>query len=530
MSTLDRRSVLKMVAPGAALSLAPAVRAAGGQPNVLFIMTDQQRFDTIAALGNSDIYTPNLDRLVHRGVTFTNAYSPCPVCVPARYTIRTGCEPPTTRIFQNGQPRLLEGQPRTMNGRCGAYLAQTMKSLGYRTFGIGKFHTQPWNEEIGYETHLRSEELYGTPQQRRGDAFANWIATQHPEFDFIEGLMGERTEMYYMPQMSPMPAAVTVEGWAASQAVEQLGVNDKRPYFGFVSFIGPHPPFTPPIPFNRLYDPDRMKNPVRGKREVDHMDEQIPYMNYAIWAEDVNDSHARVLKARYFGEITYIDDCIGRILDAVEKRGDAENTLICFYSDHGDHLGDHTAWQKESFFEVSNHVPFLVSWPAKLDKDKKCDALTALTDLFGIATKAAGKPEFRQGVDMLGVVDSSTQPRQDLFGYYGESGTPLFKIMVRNGPWKYIFMANGGREQLFQLHEDPRELSNVVAAQPEVGRKLRATATRACERPELREAMNAHGLRAFEFHARELKRIYQFDRSRGVTGFPKRPEDVLRRS
>jgi choline-sulfatase len=253
-------------------------------------------------------------------------------------------------------------------------------------------------------------------------------------------------------------------------------------------------------------------------------------MNYAIWAEDVNDSHARVLKARYFGEITYIDDCIGRILDAVEKRGDAENTLICFYSDHGDHLGDHTAWQKESFFEVSNHIPFLVSWPAKLDKDKKCDALTALTDLFGIATKAAGKPEFRQGVDVLGVVDSSAQPRQDLFGYYGESGTPLFKIMVRNGPWKYIFMANGGREQLFQLHEDPRELSNVVAAQPEVGRKLRATATRACERPELREAMNAHGLRAFEFHARELKRIYQFDRSRGVTGFPKRPEDVLRRS
>src|ERR1051326_1379187 len=110
MPTLDRRSVLRMVAPGAALSLAPAIRGAAAQPNVLFIMTDQQRFDTIAALGNSDIYTPNLDRLVKRGVTFTNAYSPCPVCVPARYAIRTGCEPPTTRIFQNAAPRLLEGQ------------------------------------------------------------------------------------------------------------------------------------------------------------------------------------------------------------------------------------------------------------------------------------------------------------------------------------------------------------------------------------------------------------------------------------
>jgi choline-sulfatase len=519
-----------MVAPGAALSLAPAIRGAAAQPNVLFIMTDQQRFDTIAALGNSDIYTPNLDRLVKRGVTFTNAYSPCPVCVPARYAIRTGCEPPTTRIFQNAAPRLLEGQPRTMTGRCGAYLAQTMRVLGYRTFGIGKFHTQPWNEEIGYETHLHSEELYGTPQQRRGDAFANWIATKHPEFDFIEGLMGERTEMYYMPQMSPMPAAVTVEGWAAAQGVEQLGVNDKRPYFGFVSLIGPHPPIAPPIPFNRMYDPDRMKNPVRGKREVDHMDEQIPFMNYAIWAEDVNDSHARVLKARYFGEITYIDDCIGRILDAVEKRTDAENTLICFYSDHGDHLGDHSAWQKETFFEVSAHVPFLVSWPAKLAAGKKCDELISLTDLFGIATKAAGKQEFRQGVDVLGIVDSTAQPRQDLFGFYGEPGTPRFKIMVRNGPWKYIYMANGGREQLFQLHDDPQELSNSIEAHPDVARRLRATATRACERPELRETMDAHGLRAFDFQARELKRIYQFDRSRGVTGFPKHPQDVLRRA
>jgi choline-sulfatase len=211
----------------------------------------------------------------------------------------------------------------------------------------------------------------------------------------------------------------------------------------------------------------------------------------------------------------------------VEKRGDAENTLICFYSDHGDLLGDHSGWQKESFFEVSNHVPFLVSWPAKLAAGKRCDELTSITDLFGIATKAAGKPEFRQGIDVLGVVDSSAQPRQNLFGYYGEPGTPLFKIMVRNGPWKYIYLANGGREQLFHLQHDPQELSNALDAHPDVARKLRATAAHACERPELREATDAHGLRAFEFRARELKRIYQFDRSRGVTGFPKRPEDVL---
>jgi arylsulfatase len=541
MAKIDRRTLLNMLPGAAAIPLAqaaqqppankaPAVATRRQKPNVLFVMTDQQRFDTIAALGNKDIYTPNIDRLVARGVTFTNAYSTCPVCVPARYTIRTGSEPYSTRIFSNARPQLLEGMAPTVSGRCGPYLAQTMKSLGYRTFGIGKFHTSPWNEELGYEVHQHSEELYATPRQRRGDAFASWIANKRPAYDFIEGLMGERTEMYYMPQMSPMPADATVEGWAAQQAVQQIGVQDERPYFGFISFIGPHPPFAPPIPFNRLYDPDRMPNPSCGELATDHMDEQLPFMNYAIWAEDINDSHARVLKARYYGEITYIDHCIGQILDAVDKRGDGANTLICFYSDHGDHLGDHHAWQKESFFDVSCHVPFLVSWPEKLAAGKTSNELICLTDLFGIATHAAGKTECRQGIDLLSMLDGGAKPRSTLFGYYGDPGTRLFKIMARHEHWKYIWMANGGREQLFDLKNDPQEHKNLAESQRDVADKLKHQATTVCDRPELRAVLDGNGLRALPFQARPLQRIYQFDHSRGVKGFPKRPEDVLRRA
>ena len=236
-------------------------QASRSLPNVLFVMTDQQRFDTIAAPGQQHIYTPNLDRLVRRGITFTRAYSQCPVCVPARYTIRTGCEPPTTRVFTNQRSLPAAGQAETMEGRCGAYLARTMKRLGYRTFGVGKFHTSPRYEELGFEVQLYSEELYDRPEDRRRDHFAAWIAKQHPAFDYIEALMGERTEMYYMPQVSPMPAELTVERWAADRAVEQIARRDSRPFFGFVSFIGPHPPFAPPVPFNRMYDPDRMPDP-----------------------------------------------------------------------------------------------------------------------------------------------------------------------------------------------------------------------------------------------------------------------------
>ena len=535
MTDIDRRSALKMLAGASAMLssttssfAAPALKKLPEKPNVLFLMVDQQRFDTIAALGNRIVYTPHLDRLVNRGLAFTNAHSPCPVCIPARYCIRTGCLPPTTAIFCMEREHPAPNQAPTMTGRCGPYLAQTMKSLGYRTFGIGKFHTIPWDEQLGYDVHLHSEPQYATADQRNRDSYASWIASQHPNFNFIEQLMGEHTEMYYMPQMSPLPAPLTVEGWAATHAVKQIGQRDGQPYFGFVSFIGPHPPFSPPIPFNRLYDPDKMPDPVTGDLKTDFMDEQIPFMNYEVWADDVDPTRTRALKARYYGEITHIDFCIGRILDAVERRGDAENTVICFFSDHGDLLGDHHGWQKECFFEASCHVPFLVSWPARIPPGQLRNDPVCLTDLFGIATGAAGHQDIRQGSDILGLNTGTPQERLTLICYYGDPGTPRFKIMVRSKQWKYIFMANGGREQLFNLKDDPNELINLADTRRQVVEELNLNAVAACQSPEMKSVLVGDSFRKFPFEARPLRRIYQFDRSRGITGFPKKPEDVLK--
>jgi arylsulfatase len=505
------------------------------QPNVLFVMTDQQRFDTIAALGNGHIYTPNLDRLVARGAAFTRGYTPTPVCVAARYSVRTGCTALTTRVFSNGQVPPATGQAESMTGRCGAYVGARMRQLGYRTFGIGKFHSHPWDEDLGYDVHLHSEELFGSAERRATDAYARFLADEHPAYDFIEGLHGERTEMYYMPQMSPLPAELTVESWAADRAVEQIGAAPAdQPYFGFLSFIGPHPPLAPPVPFNRLYDPDRMPSPVRGDLAVDHADEQIPWMNHAIWAEDISDATARILRARYYGEITYIDDCLGRVLDAVDARGDGDNTVICFFADHGDHLGDHRAWQKESFFEVSNHVPFLVSWPdGGIAAGQRREDLVSLIDLFGIATRAAGSDDpqdLRDGVDVLGACRGTRAPRESLFGLYGAPGTPRFKIMVRQDRWKYIWLANGGREQLFDVTADPHELRDLSVSRADMGAALRQEAVTFLSQPGGEGTLDDDGdLRAFAYEERPPCRIYQFDRSRGVEGFPPDPETGLRR-
>jgi choline-sulfatase len=485
-------------------------------PNILFIMTDQQRFDTIAALGHAHVRTPNLDRLAARGVACTNAYSSCPVCVPARYTLMTGCEPSQTSWLSNWAPA---GNVRE---RCGPFLAETLAASGYRTWGLGKFHTEPRTQPLGFQTQEYSEELWPTEEDFLADDYVRWLRAQTAAFNHIEQVHGERSDMYYVPQTRPMPAALTGEAWLAGRAVAELGRADPRPYFGFVSFVTPHPPIAPPVPYNRMFSPDDMPDPTLGDPAVDAADDYLAWMNHAVWACDIPPSQARRLRARYYGSIAFIDECIGKILDAVEARPDAANTLICFFSDHGDHMGDHGSWQKESFFEASCRVPLLVSWPAQLPATSRHAGLAALTDLFGLATTASGKPELRDGHDLLGALQGAAPEREALIGMFGTPGTRQFKCMVRRGDWKYIWLANGGRELLFNLRLDATESTSLATANPAVVAALRAEAFRVLSARELTQPAVANGdLASLPFEPFPRVRIKQF--ARGVTDFGQGP-------
>ena len=170
-------------------------------------MCDQFRFDCIAAQGNPYVATPNLDRLVRRGISFDNAYSTCPVCAPARLTLRTGREPYTTLCYDNGAPRPMPGMSEDLHERCGDYLAREMTRRGYRTFGIGKFHsTQGTLEDMGYDEQMNTEEMWSNPEERARDAYAGFMMREHPEYNHIQQLHGERTNMYYFPQLRSLPA------------------------------------------------------------------------------------------------------------------------------------------------------------------------------------------------------------------------------------------------------------------------------------------------------------------------------------
>ncbi|SFL33585.1 choline-sulfatase [Halogranum rubrum] len=482
------------------LSVYEAGTMRSASPNVLFVMTDQQRFDTIRALGNSRIYTPNIDRLVGRGVSFTNAYSADPICIPARHTIRTGCEAVTTGYLGNEKRDATH-----LEDRCGPFLARAMGARGYRTFLVGKYHAHPRDIDLGYDTRL-SVEAY------RADTGHEVKTT------------ARQGAMVHLPQQNTLPRDSNYEAWMTDRAVECIERESEEPFFGLVSYEPPHPPFAPSAPFDRMYDPDRLSNPVKGDPDVDHMDEKIPAQNDHFWTTrdgGIDDTIVRVIKAYYYGMISEVDRHIGRLIDAVEGREDGDNTLVCFFSDHGELLGDHRGWEKSSFFESSCRVPFLVSWPAELPRGERRDDLVTLTDLFGIATTAAGEPNLRDGVDVLGVIRGDAEPRERLFGYHRTPRLPPnFTAMVREEDWKYVFMRNGGREQLFDLSTDPNELDECSDAFPEKTAALRAA---------LVEKLTAEGQTEFVENGRLRRAPYQqIDMGRLVRKpYPEAPEDVL---
>jgi choline-sulfatase len=169
-------------------------------------------------------------------------------------------------------------------------------------------------------------------------------------------------------------------------------------------------------------------------------------------------------------------------------------------------------------------VPFLASWPSVLKAGTTSDALVALTDLFGIATAAAGAPEYRDGHPVLGVLSGKAAPRDYLFACYGNPGTPLFKAMIRKGDLKYIYLSNGGREQLFNLKDDPHELQNLN--DPAAKAEMKAILAAHCARDGLFEALSEDGaMRAFEYKLRPLFRIHQFDTSSGIRDFTFKESD-----
>ncbi len=444
-------------------------------PNILHIFVDQQRFDTIRELGNHIIHTPNLDRLCRSGVAFSNAFSPSPVCVAARCSMIYGQYPVHTGCYAN---TIMPTDERET-------FMEALTKAGYRTHGIGKCHFTPDTYALrGFQTRERQEE--GGAGSLEKEDYLKFL--HDAGFGYMLEPLGVRSEMYYIPQPSPLPARLHPSQWVGDRALEFMEQTGKgeAPWYLFCSFIDPHPPFAPPSPWHKLYRTPMMPPPQIAEdyeslqTYVNRCQNRYKYRDRGI---DLN--LLRTMKAYYYATISFVDYQIGRLLDALEADNRLGNTLIVFTSDHGELLGDNHCFGKRSMHDASARIPMIVTLPGVFDGGRRCTAPVSLVDLAPTFLNLAGAAITTHQLDGedLTAVASGQSRRQYVFTQhsythemdYANSEQKIAPDMLADREleiaacstymavseqWKYVYSAPDDREFLFDRQLDLQESRN----------------------------------------------------------------------
>lgn len=420
--------------------------SAAQQPNVLFLVTDDQRPDTIAALGNPAIDTPHLDALVRAGTTFTRAVTANPLCYPSRAEILTGCTG-----FTNGLP-----YGGTLNERLVLW-PEAMRRAGYHTCYTGKWHTPGKPTTRGYDL---SRGLYAggggaenTPKfDPRGHAitgYRGWVLQTDDGRKFPELGVG------LTPEISRRFADAAIEFLASRRKAQ-----DARPFFLHVNFTAPHDPLLLPPGFETKYDPAKMPLPrnFRPEHPFDHgnargRDEVI--LPLPRTAADI-----RGELAVYYALISDLDAQVGRILAALDASGEAGRTIVIFTSDHGLALGSHGLTGKQNMYEHTIGVPLVMRGPG-IPAGMRTAAQCYLRDLYPTVCELAGVPvpdtvEAKSLVPVL--AGRQQQIHEAVVTYFSD-----VQRAIRTEQCKLIRYPKIDREQLFDVVHDPDELRDLSA-------------------------------------------------------------------
>jgi arylsulfatase len=449
------------------------------RPNLLHIVTDQQRFDTIHAAGNPYIYTPHLNWLTDTGVTFSRAYVDAPVCVTSRSTMITGIPFYRTPagIGSWGQPTAPDPR-RTLPG--------LLTAAGYQTRAIGKMHYHPPRCNYGFEHMEILEDYY---RERRS------LGGPQPK---THGLGENEME----PVISTLPEQDTLTHWTAERAVNFLETRDpSRPFYLQVGFAKPHPPFDPPLSYWLLYQNRPVADPIRGdwSEKPEHIPPGFLLPTQVLSGGDrFSLEQWRDIRRAYYACITQIDYNLGLLFARLREMNLLENTLVVFHSDHGELLGDHHMGAKMVFLEGAAHIPLLLRPPAEipafssLAAGTRCDSLVTLADLLPTFLAAAGLPRPddlpETSLDLAALAREET-PRERFFGAYSDQYSMI------DGDWKYLFTSDGGSELLFHLADDPEERHNLAQQHPETCATMHAL---------LAEELEKHAYEKVEAGSRRL--------------------------
>ncbi len=448
------------------------------EPNILIIMCDQLRADVLGCYGNQFVQTPNIDKIAKNGVTFLQAYSQTPVCVPARYGLMCGKAPFQLGLTDNMQvPTVLE-KP----------LPQMLKQQNYYTCAIGKMHFSPVRSHFGFDRMFLSEEV---PGHLHDDDYLLYL--QQQGYSHIIEPHGKRSENYYVPQISALPEHIHTTAWTADTTCEVIRQNHNRPFFIFSSFIKPHPPFDPCEPYDQMYPLDQVPMPIRKEHEMEPIDFSIDLQNdYKVnGIQHMTDQEVLKIRSYYYGIVSQIDKQIGKILDTLEEQNVMDNTLILFTSDHGEMLGDHYAFGKRTYYESSTKIPMILSWPNVIPAGETRNQFVVLQDIYATAICATGgHADLHSLCQNLipAACDSSAYLRDDIIAEFGK-GRAL-KFMVRWDNYKYVYHSNGGIETLFDLEKDPNEFKDISKDLPELCNQCKNKLISYYKKHQFNEALN----------------------------------------
>lgn len=426
--------------------------------NVILFMADQMRGDCMGCMGNDAIKTPHLDMLAAQGTLFTRAYTPSASCVPARACLLTGMDPWHTGILGMGSGM------KPISDRYEHTLPGELSAAGYHTCAVGKNHFTPQRALNGYHATILDE---STRQIDRGfvSDYVEWYGKQTGDPDGFwdtglnwNGWLGR-----------PFHADETLHPthWTADRAIEFLKKRDPgKPFFLKCSFARPHSPYDAPQVYYDMYKDRELPAPYVG----DWSDcNDVPYdaLQVNAWRGRQKPEDIHTARALYYGNVTFIDHSIGRVLNQLTKLGLYNDTMIIFTSDHGDMLGDHHLWRKTYGYEGSSHIPMLIK-PA-LGQGlpmQKCDRVVTLSDIMPTVLDAAGVtiPNTCDGASMMPLVRGEDADwRETVICEHCACYSPEQEnVFVTDGHHKLIFFPLDGSLQLFDLDHDPGECKNAL--------------------------------------------------------------------
>ncbi len=417
------------------------------KPNILLLFTDQQRSDTINACGHPHMVTPNLDELVRDGRTYCNAYSPNPICCPARHNLITGLTARHHSISDNQFAARCNREVPT--------IAEILSDNGYDTRAIGKMHFQPAKRHNGF---LKFECMEEVPECFEDDDYLQYLRSVG--YGNVQNIHGVRNLLYMVPQTSIIPEEHLGSKWVADRVIDYLdNRSENRPYFVFAGWIAPHPPFNVPERFKDTYKDVELPTPLERKSKLPNL-----AIENGAWADFPTPEYERRMRECYYSQITFIDEQIGRIIQKLKDLGQYDNTLIIFSSDHGEMLSDMGCYQKFLPYDGSSKVPLIVRYPKYTKAGEKVEKFADLNDFLPTMLDVAGiEYPAKDKYELPGESLFASEPKKDRDTQYVEYSDGSRRwVSLRDKEFKYVYYYGGGHEELFDMTKADGESYNLL--------------------------------------------------------------------